>query len=76
MLAMRLGWASIYLLVYGKGGAAWTNDNYQVLYGLAPGLVPPVASLLFSSNVTPWGMMVDRRRICLQPLDAKIDNMI
>ncbi len=56
-VAMRLGWAFDHLLVYGKGGAAWTNDNYQVLIGLAPGLVPPVASLLFSSNVTRWGWM-------------------
>jgi outer membrane immunogenic protein len=52
--AMRLGWAFDHLLVYGKGGAAWTNDNYQVLIGT---IVPAVPALLFSSNVTRWGWM-------------------
>jgi outer membrane immunogenic protein len=49
--AMRLGWAFDHLLIYGKGGAAWTNDNYQVLIGA------PAGNLLFSSNITRWGWM-------------------
>jgi outer membrane immunogenic protein len=53
-IAMRLGWAFDHLLVYGKGGAAWTNDNYQVLIGT---LVPAFPTLLFSSNATRWGWM-------------------
>jgi len=50
--AARLGMAFDRLLLYGKGGAAWTNDNYQVL--MATVLRP----LLFSTNETRWGWMV------------------
>ena len=35
-VAARLGWAFDRLLIYGKGGAAWTNDSWQVLFGTAP----------------------------------------
>jgi len=49
--AARLGMAFDRLLIYGKGGAAWTNDNYQVL-------VPtPLRQLVFSTNLTRWGWM-------------------
>jgi outer membrane immunogenic protein len=50
-VAARLGWAFDRLLIYGKGGAAWTNDNYQVFIGT------PSQNLLFSSNITRWGWM-------------------
>jgi outer membrane immunogenic protein len=50
--AARLGMAFDRLLLYGKGGAAWTNDNYQVI-------IPTVLrQLLFSTNETRWGWMV------------------
>ena len=49
--AARLGWAFDHLLIYGKGGAAWTNDSYQVLVST------PVTSFLFSTNLTRWGWM-------------------
>jgi opacity protein-like surface antigen len=49
--AVRLGVAFDRLLLYGKGGAAWTNDNYQVL--LNSGFKP----LLFSANELRWGWM-------------------
>jgi outer membrane immunogenic protein len=49
--AARLGWAFDRFLVYGKGGAAWTNDSYQVL------ITTPVTSFLFSTNLTRWGWM-------------------
>jgi outer membrane immunogenic protein len=50
--AARLGVAFDRLLLYGKGGAAWTNDNYQVLIPIA------VRQLVFSTNLTRWGWMV------------------
>ena len=50
--AARLGMAFDRLLLYGKGGAAWTNDNYQVLVAAA------LRPLLFSSNQTRWGWVV------------------
>src|SRR6202022_259768 len=43
--AVRAGYAFDRLLVYGKGGAAWTNDNYQVKFTTA---FP--TNLLFSAN--------------------------
>src|SRR5580700_5098278 len=46
--AARLGMAFDRLLLYGKGGAAWTNDNYQVI-------IPAFRQLLFSTNETRWG---------------------
>jgi outer membrane immunogenic protein len=49
--AARLGMAFDRLLIYGKGGAAWTNDNYQVLIPIA------VRQLVFSTNLTRWGWM-------------------
>ena len=49
--AVRLGWAFDRLLLYGKGGAAWTNNNWQVL------LLTTGQSLLFSTNELRWGWM-------------------
>jgi outer membrane immunogenic protein len=49
--AVRLGWAFDRLLLYGKGGAAWTNDNYQVKFTT---LLTPI---LFSANELRWGWM-------------------
>ena len=49
--AARLGIAFDRLLIYGKGGAAWTNDNYQVL------IPTPLRQLVFSTNLTRWGWM-------------------
>ncbi len=49
-IAARLGWAFDRLLIYGKGGAAWTNDSYQVL------LIAD-KPLLFSTNELRWGWM-------------------
>jgi outer membrane immunogenic protein len=51
-IAARLGVAFDHLLLYGKGGAAWTNDNYQVLMN------PAALPLLFSVNELRWGWMV------------------
>ena len=51
--AVRAGYAFDRLLVYGKGGAAWTNDNYQVKFTTA---FP--TNLLFSANELRWGWMV------------------
>ncbi|HEY7245723.1 MAG TPA: outer membrane beta-barrel protein [Xanthobacteraceae bacterium] len=51
--ALRAGYAFDRLLVYGKGGAAWTNDNYQVKLTTA---LP--TNLLFSGNELRWGWMV------------------
>jgi outer membrane immunogenic protein len=50
--AVRAGYAFDRLLVYGKGGAAWTNDNYQVKFTTA------MTNLLFSANELRWGWMV------------------
>jgi outer membrane immunogenic protein len=50
--AVRLGWAFDHLLLYGKGGAAWTNDSYQVTFSRPAGL------LLLSTNELRWGWMV------------------
>jgi outer membrane immunogenic protein len=50
--AVRAGYAFDRLLVYGKGGAAWTNDNYQVKFTTA------TTNLLFSANELRWGWMV------------------
>jgi opacity protein-like surface antigen len=47
----RLGWAFDRLLLYGKGGAAWTNDNYQVL------IPTNLRQLVYSTNLTRWGWM-------------------
>jgi outer membrane immunogenic protein len=47
--AVRAGYAFDRLLVYGKGGAAWTNDNYQVKMTTAS------TFLLFSANELRWG---------------------
>jgi outer membrane immunogenic protein len=49
--AVRLGWAFDRILLYGKGGAAWTNDSYQVL------ISTPATNVLFSTNQTRWGWM-------------------
>jgi outer membrane immunogenic protein len=49
--AVRAGYAFDRLLVYGKGGAAWTNDNYQVKMTTASNF------LLFSANELRWGWM-------------------
>jgi outer membrane immunogenic protein len=51
--ALRAGYAFDRLLVYGKGGAAWTNDNYQVKF---PAAFTPL--VLFSANELRWGWMV------------------
>jgi opacity protein-like surface antigen len=50
-VAVRAGYAFDRLLVYGKGGAAWTNDNYQVKMTTASNF------LLFSANELRWGWM-------------------
>ena len=50
--AVRAGYAFDRLLVYGKGGAAWTNDNYQVK------ITTPLTNLLLSANELRWGWMV------------------
>jgi outer membrane immunogenic protein len=50
-VAVRLGWAFDHLLLYGKGGAAWTNNNWQVL------LLTTGPQLLFSTNELRWGWM-------------------
>jgi outer membrane immunogenic protein len=50
-VAARLGWAFDRLLIYGKGGAAWTNNSYQVL------LLAQDKALLFSANELRWGWM-------------------
>jgi len=49
--AVRLGWAFDRLLVYGKGGAAWTNNSHQATFSTAQGL------LLLSTNELRWGWM-------------------
>jgi outer membrane immunogenic protein len=46
-----LGWAFDRLLLYGKGGAAWTNNSWQVL------LTTTAQSLLFGANELRWGWM-------------------
>jgi outer membrane immunogenic protein len=51
-LAGRLGVAFDRLLLFGKAGAAWTNDNYQMLIN-----VPP-AAFVFSTNELRWGWML------------------
>jgi opacity protein-like surface antigen len=50
-VAARLGWAFDRLLIYGKGGAAWTNDGWQML------LMMTDKPLLFSTNELRWGWM-------------------
>jgi opacity protein-like surface antigen len=50
-IAARLGWAFDRLLIYGKGGAAWTNDGWQML------AVMTDKQLLFSTNELRWGWM-------------------
>ena len=50
-VAARLGWAFDRLLIYGKGGAAWTNDSWQML------LLMTDKPLLFSTNELRWGWM-------------------
>ncbi len=50
-IAARLGWAFDRLLLYGKGGAAWTNDSYQIL------LLAPDKPLLLGTNELRWGWM-------------------
>ncbi len=50
-IAGRVGWAWDRLLVYGKGGVAWTNDHYN--WNSATLLQPNLAS-----NETRWGWMV------------------
>ncbi len=49
--AARLGVAFDHLLLYGKGGAAWVNNGYQIKINLAPG------TLVFSTNQLQWGWM-------------------
>jgi outer membrane immunogenic protein len=49
--AVRLGWAFDRLLVYGKGGAAWTNNSHQATFSTPNGL------LLLSTNELRWGWM-------------------
>jgi outer membrane immunogenic protein len=61
--AVRLGWAFDHLLLYGKGGAAWTNNSHQVTFNIPAGLttaggVPlPAGLLLMSTNELRWGWM-------------------
>jgi outer membrane immunogenic protein len=50
-IAGRVGWAWDRLLVYGKGGVAWTNDKYN--WESATVLQPSLAA-----NETRWGWMV------------------
>jgi outer membrane immunogenic protein len=50
-IAGRVGWALDRLLVYGKGGLAWTNDHYN--WNSATVLQPSLAA-----NETRWGWMV------------------
>jgi outer membrane immunogenic protein len=50
-VAARLGWAFDRLLIYGKGGAAWTNNSWQVL------LLTTGPQLLFTTNELRWGWM-------------------
>jgi outer membrane immunogenic protein len=50
-VAARLGWAFDRLLIYGKGGAAWTNNSWQVL------LLTTGQQLLFTTNELRWGWM-------------------
>jgi outer membrane immunogenic protein len=47
-VAGRLGFALDRLLIYGKGGAAWANDKYQLNSSV----------LNFQANETRWGWMV------------------
>jgi outer membrane immunogenic protein len=47
-VAGRLGIALDRMLVYGKGGGAWANDQYQLNSAL----------LAFNANETRWGWMV------------------
>ena len=49
--AGRAGWAWDRLLVYGKGGVAWTNDKYNWESGTL--LQPSLAA-----NETRWGWML------------------
>jgi outer membrane immunogenic protein len=55
--AVRLGWAFDHLLLYGKGGAAWTNNNYKVNFSLTTNGTT-LSQLLFSVNELRWGWMV------------------
>ena len=50
-LAARFGVAFDHLLLYGKGGAAWVNNGYQIQINLAPG------TLVFGTNQLQWGWM-------------------
>ena len=47
-IAGRLGVAFDRALIYGKGGAAWANDKYEIN-------LPP---LTFNANETRWGWML------------------
>jgi outer membrane immunogenic protein len=47
----RVGWAMDRLMVYGKGGVAWANDNYA--FTSATVLLPS-----FAANETRWGWTV------------------
>jgi outer membrane immunogenic protein len=47
-IAGRLGVAFDRVLVYGKGGAAWANDKYELTSSL----------LTFNANETRWGWML------------------
>lgn len=51
-IAGRLGFALDHLLIYGKAGAAWTDDKYNI--------VTPTAGLplVFGANETRWGWML------------------
>jgi len=59
--AIRFGYAFDRLLVYGKAGGAFTNDNYQArLFSNAFTPFPSAtvgAQLLFSANELRWGLM-------------------
>jgi outer membrane immunogenic protein len=55
--AVRLGWAFDHLLLYGKGGAAWTNNSHQVTFNVPAGLGVPAGLLLLSTNELRWGWM-------------------
>jgi outer membrane immunogenic protein len=50
--AGRLGVAFDHLLVYGKYGAAWVNNGYQMQFNLVPGTV------IFSTNQLQWGWVL------------------
>ena len=55
-LAARLGYAFDHLLLYGKVGAAFSNDHYHRQVGTVLGTA--VGTLDLAVNETRWGWMV------------------